>query len=79
MRTCTSWGKKSWCSKAPERRSGHYGPGTYLKNPPGSRHAPYSEEGCLLFVKLRHLDPADTGRCVVDTRSATWFQGWWPV
>ena len=55
--------------------AGHYGPGTYLKSPPGSRHAPYSKEGCLLFVKLRHLNPADTGRCVVDTRSATWFQG----
>jgi len=55
--------------------AGHYGPGTYLKNPPGSRHAPYSEEGCLLFVKLHHLDPADTERCVVDTHRATWFQG----
>lgn len=54
---------------------GNYGPGTYLKNPPGSRHAPYSDEGCLLFVKLRHLDRTDAERCVVDTLSATWFQG----
>jgi anti-sigma factor ChrR (cupin superfamily) len=79
MPTCTSWGKKSWCSKAAlSDEAGHYGPGTYLKNPPGSFHAPYSEEGCLLFVKLRHLDPADTERCVVDTRSANWFQGMVP-
>jgi anti-sigma factor ChrR (cupin superfamily) len=55
--------------------AGDYGPGTYLKNPPGSRHAPFSENGCLLFVKLRHMDPADSARCVVDTRQSPWFQG----
>jgi anti-sigma factor ChrR (cupin superfamily) len=58
--------------------AGHYGPGTYLKNPPGSAHAPSSTDGCLLFVKLRHLDPADTERCVIDTRAATWHQGMVP-
>ena len=58
--------------------AGRYGPGTYLKNPPGSAHAPYSADGCLLFVKLRHLDPADTERCVIDTRTATWYQGMVP-
>jgi len=52
-----------------------YGPGTYLKNPPGSRHAPFSKGGCLLFVKLRYGDPADTERRVVATRQAAWFQG----
>ncbi|MBP9905295.1 MAG: cupin domain-containing protein [Rhodoferax sp.] len=55
--------------------AGQYGPGTYLKNPPDSRHAPWCEAGCLLFVKLGYLDPADTECCVVDTRRATWFQG----
>ncbi len=55
--------------------AGDYGPGTYLKNPPGSRHAPFSEGGCTLFVKLRHLDPRDTERVVVDTRAAAWRQG----
>jgi anti-sigma factor ChrR (cupin superfamily) len=54
---------------------GSYGPGTYLKNPPGSRHAPFSEEGCTLFVKLRHLDPADTDRIVVNTALAQWHRG----
>lgn len=54
---------------------GDYGQGTYLKNPPGSRHAPFSKEGCLLFVKLRYSDPADAQRCVVATRQAGWFQG----
>jgi anti-sigma factor ChrR (cupin superfamily) len=30
-----------------------FGPGTYIKNPPGSSHAPFSENGCTLLVKLR--------------------------
>lgn len=55
--------------------SGDYGPGTYLKNPPGSSHAPFSQDGCTLFVKLRHLDPDDALRVVVDTRQSAWFQG----
>jgi anti-sigma factor ChrR (cupin superfamily) len=59
-------------------QAGNYGPGTYLKNPPGSSHAPFSEEGCTLFVKLRHLDPADTQRIVLDTRQAPWHQGMVP-
>ena len=29
---------------------GDYPAGTYLRNPPGSRHAPLSREGCTLFV-----------------------------
>lgn len=55
--------------------AGDYGPGTYLKNPPGSSHAPYSEQGCTLFVKLRHLHPDDRERVVVDTHQAPWLQG----
>lgn len=58
--------------------SGDYGPGTYLKNPPGSAHAPFSRDGCTLFVKLRGLDPQDTERVVVPTRQAPWRQGMVP-
>ncbi len=54
---------------------GHYGPGTYLKNPPGSSHAPFSEEGCTLFVKLRHLAVDECERVVVDTAQSAWRQG----
>ena len=54
---------------------GTYGPGTYLKNPPGSSHEPYSERGCTLFVKLRHLAPEDEGRVVVNTSQSPWYQG----
>jgi anti-sigma factor ChrR (cupin superfamily) len=54
---------------------GSYGAGTYIKNPPGSAHAPYSVSGCTLFVKLRHLDLADDQRTVIDTRHTPWFPG----
>jgi anti-sigma factor ChrR (cupin superfamily) len=54
---------------------GDYPPGTYLRNPPGSSHAPFSEEGCTLFVKLRQFHPADAGRVVLDTRRGAWRPG----
>ncbi len=54
---------------------GEYGPGTYIKNPPGSSHAPGSETGCRLFVKLGHLDPEDDRRIVVDTKQSPWLPG----
>ncbi|MGF1492406.1 MAG: cupin domain-containing protein [Microcoleaceae cyanobacterium] len=33
--------------------TGVHPPGTYMLNPEGFIHRPYSEEGCLTFVKLR--------------------------
>lgn len=54
---------------------GVYGPGTYIKNPVGSAHAPSSPEGCTLFVKLRHLDARDNERVVIDTRRSEWRPG----
>ena len=58
--------------------NGDYPAGTYLMNPPGSSHAPRSDEGCVLFVKLRHLGAEQQHREVVDTRTATWHQGMVP-
>jgi anti-sigma factor ChrR (cupin superfamily) len=54
---------------------GVYGPGTYIKNPVGSAHAPFTVEGCTLWVKLRHLDPRDSERVVIDSRHTPWRQG----
>ncbi|WKE65499.1 cupin domain-containing protein [Gallaecimonas kandeliae] len=48
--------------------SGDYGPGTYLRNPPGSRHAPFSESGCTLFVKLDQFQDGDARPLAIDTR-----------
>jgi anti-sigma factor ChrR (cupin superfamily) len=33
--------------------TGVHPPGTYMLNPEGFNHLPYSDEGCLTFVKLR--------------------------
>jgi anti-sigma factor ChrR (cupin superfamily) len=55
--------------------AGEYPAGTYLRNPPGSAHAPYSREGCLLFVKLQQFDPADARSVRIDTRSEPWRPG----
>jgi anti-sigma factor ChrR (cupin superfamily) len=55
--------------------TGNYPAGSYIMNPPGSSHAPFSESGCLLFVKLRHLGPEQVHREVVDTTRAPWLQG----
>jgi anti-sigma factor ChrR (cupin superfamily) len=58
--------------------AGHYPAGSYVMNPPGSSHAPFSESGCTLFVKLRHLGPDQVEREVIDTQTATWHQGMVP-
>ena len=36
---------------------GHYPPGSYLRNPPGTTHTPFSEPGCVIFVKLWQFTP----------------------
>ena len=54
---------------------GNYPAGTYIMNPPGSAHTPFSESGCTLFVKLRHLGPDQIEREIIDTTKAPWYQG----
>ena len=46
-----------------------------LRNPAGSSHAPFSEEGCTLLVKLRQMHPADQSRLLVDTANGAWRPG----
>ena len=36
--------------------NGDYPAGTYLRNPDGSKHTPFSNEGCKLLVKLRQFN-----------------------
>ena len=35
--------------------------------------APYSPDGCTLFVKLRNMLPDDDLQCAIDTRLATGY------
>ncbi len=54
---------------------GDYGPGVYLRNPPGSAHAPSSAKGCVLFVKLWQFSPEDLDTVHIQTRTAPWYPG----
>lgn len=54
---------------------GHYPAGTYVRNPPASVHAPSSEAGCTILVKLEQFEPGDGARVVVDSRAAPWSPG----
>ena len=55
--------------------SGDFGPGTYLRNPPGSRHKPFSKNGCTLFVKLNQFATTDVQEVRLDTRIQDWQSG----
>lgn len=55
--------------------SGDHPAGTYLRNPPGSAHAPFSREGCVLFVKLWQFAADDTTPVRLDTRHQPWRPG----
>ena len=54
---------------------GDFGPGTYFRNPPGTGHAPFSKQGCELFVKLHQFHDDDLRKVCVDTRTAAWQSG----
>jgi anti-sigma factor ChrR (cupin superfamily) len=41
-----------------EDEFGRYPAGTWLRNPHMSQHAPFSREGCTIFVKVGHLPEA---------------------
>jgi len=50
---------------------GDYPAGSYVRNPPTSRHTPGSAPGCVLFVKLWQFDPADRMPVRIDTGTLT--------
>jgi anti-sigma factor ChrR (cupin superfamily) len=55
--------------------TGDYQAGTYFRNPEGFRHAPFSEEGCVLLVKLHQFQPGDDAQVIIDAHTAPWEQG----
>src|SRR5690348_16330659 len=50
-----------------EDEDGKFPAGSYIRNPPQSRHTPGSTDGCTIFVKLRQFDPADRTGVRLDT------------
>ena len=45
---------------------GDYPPGSYIRNPPTSRHTPGSTTGCTILVKLWQFAPEDRTHVIVD-------------
>lgn len=46
---------------------GDYPPGSYVRNPPTTRHKPGSAPGCTIFVKLWQFDADDRTEVRIDT------------
>lgn len=55
--------------------NGDYPAGTYLRNPPGSNHKPFTKEGCTLFVKLDQFKKNDNAHVVLRPDDQQWQQG----
>ena len=54
---------------------GDYPAGTYIRNPHGTSHSPYSDEGCKLLVKLRQFNKMDTRKVIINTNNENWLPG----
>ncbi|OLF38127.1 MULTISPECIES: cupin domain-containing protein [unclassified Psychrobacter] len=52
----------------------HYPAGWYLRNPPTSGHTPYSDEGAVIFVKLRQMSPSEERHVAIDTHDSVNWQ-----
>ena len=55
--------------------TGDYTAGTYFRNPVGFRHAPFSEKGCVILVKLQQFQAGDEQHVQIDTSTALWEAG----
>lgn len=54
---------------------GDYPAGTYIRNPVGSTHTPFSKEGCTILVKLWQMHPDDQQRVAIATAQMPWANG----
>ena len=55
--------------------NGDYPAGTYMRNPEGYSHAPFSKDGCTLLVKLHQFQHEDSQHISIDTNNANWLPG----
>ncbi|MDF2184941.1 cupin domain-containing protein [Grimontia hollisae] len=53
--------------------TGDYPAGSYIRNPPGFTHSPFSEVGCIILVKLHQFSANDHHMVRINTRSE---EGW---
>lgn len=52
--------------------SGDYPAGSYVRNPIGTSHAPHTDPGCVIFVKLQQFDRDDTAHFAVAIEDGDW-------
>ena len=58
---------------------GDFPAGTYVRNPVGSAHAPHSDEGCVILVKLWWMHAGDQAYVRFDTNQTDlWQPTEWP-
>ncbi len=55
--------------------TGDYPAGSYLRNPEGFVHAPFSLQGCTLLVKLHQFQTTDSQQVAINTKQAEWLPG----
>jgi len=55
--------------------TGDFPAGSYFRNPQGFVHAPFSDNGCELLVKLHQISPLDSQRICIDTNQQSWQLG----
>ncbi|MEE4277176.1 MAG: cupin domain-containing protein [Halieaceae bacterium] len=53
-------------------QQGDWPAGSYLLNPEGFEHRPYSRDGCLLFVKLRQYPGTERRQVALNTLDREW-------
>ena len=54
---------------------GDYPKGTYVRNPVGSTHTPFSKEGGTILVKLWQMSPEDREQKAISTHNTPWLSG----
>ncbi len=55
--------------------TGDHPAGTYIRNPEGFVHAPFSKQGCIILVKLHQFQSSDTQQVRINTNESPWLQG----
>ncbi|MDC0598428.1 cupin domain-containing protein [Gammaproteobacteria bacterium] len=53
--------------------TGDYPAGSYIRNPKGFIHAPFSKEGCTLLVKLHQFQTDDLTQVRINTKESEWL------
>lgn len=55
--------------------TGDYEAGSYLRNPIGTRHKPFTKDGCTILVKLHQFDAGDKAQIKIDTKNSAFLPG----